>query len=96
MTQKLKSRVESYIAKTRSVLKKIKLKKPFQSMNDDLINEFMDHVRRYVEDAKFYFESGDLETALASISYCEGLLDALKLLGIAEFEWPSGRNAKGE
>jgi len=96
LTQKLKSRVESYITKTRSVLKEMKLKKPFQPMSDDLINELMDHVRRYVEDAKFYFESGDLETALASISYCEGLLDALKLLGIAKFEWPSGKNVKGE
>ena len=48
----------------------------------------MDHVRRYVEDAEFYLEKDDLETALASISYCEGLLDALKLLGIAEFDWP--------
>ena len=96
MTQKLKSRVESYIAKTRRVLEEIKIKKPFQPMSDNLINELMDHVRRYVEDAKFYFESGDLETALASISYCEGLLDALKLLGIAEFEWPSGKNAKDE
>jgi len=96
LTQKLKSKVESYITKTRRVLKEMKLKKPLQPMSDNLINEFMDHVRRYVEDAKFYFESGDLETALASISYCEGLLDALKLLGIAEFEWPSGKNAKGE
>ena len=74
MTQKLKSRVESYIAKTRKVLEEIKLKKPFQPMSDNLIDELMDHVRRYVEDAKFYLESGDLETALTSISYCEGLL----------------------
>ena len=96
MTQKLRSRVESYIAKTRRVLEEIKIKKPFQPMSDDSINKFMDHVKRYVEDAKFYFESGDLETALASISYCEGLLDALKLLGIVEFEWPSGKNAKNE
>ena len=88
MTQKLKQRVESYIAKTRRVLEEIKLKKPFQPMSDNLINEFMDHVRRYVEDAEFYLEKEDLETALASISYCEGLLDALKLLGIAEFDWP--------
>lgn len=88
MTQKLKPRVENYIAKTRKVLEEIRLKKPFHPLSDDLINEFMDHIRRYVEDAEFYLEKGDLETALASISYCEGLLDALKLLGIAEFKWP--------
>ena len=88
MTQKLKQRVESYIAKTRRVLEEIRLKKPYQPLSNNLINEFMDHVRRYVEDAEFYLKKEDLETALASISYCEGLLDALKLLGIAEFDWP--------
>jgi len=88
MTQKLKQRVKSYITKTRRVLEEIRLKKSYQPLSSNLINEFMEHVRRYVEDAEFYLEKDDLETALASISYCEGLLDALKLLGMAEFDWP--------
>jgi hypothetical protein len=31
----------------------------------------------------------NLETSLTSIAYCEGLLDALKLLGAVKFEWPA-------
>lgn len=88
MTQKLRQRVESYIAKTRKVLEEIRLKKPPHPLSENLIGEFIDHVRRYIEDAEYYLKKGDFETALASISYCEGLLDALRLLGMAEFNWP--------
>ena len=91
MSQKLKSRVKNYIAKTKKVLEKLRLNKPFRPIDDNLIDEFMDHVRRYVKDAEFYLEKGDFETALASVCYCEGLLDALRLFGIAEFEWPSNK-----
>ena len=89
MSQKLRSRVEGYIAKTRRVLERLRLKRPLRPISDNLIDELIDHARRYVEDAEFYLKKGDLETALASISYCEGILDALKLLDMAEFEWPS-------
>ncbi len=40
-------------------------------------------------DAKYYKAQGKLETSLTSIAYCEGLLDALRLLGAVEFEWPA-------
>jgi FAD synthetase len=43
--------------------------------------------KRYFEDAKFYQREGKLETSLASIAYCEGLLDALRLLGAVDFSW---------
>ena len=46
-----------------------------------------DWAKRYLEDAKYYQEKGKLETSLTSIAYCEGLLDALRLLGAVEFSW---------
>lgn len=49
---------------------------------EDLIN----HARRYLDDS-LYFASFKKPTALASVSYCEGILDALKLLGLIDFEW---------
>ncbi len=49
----------------------------------------LDHAKRYLEDAKYYSSQKRFETALASIAYCEGLLDALKLLGMVEFQWPT-------
>lgn len=46
-----------------------------------------DWAKRYLEDAKYYQEKGKLETSLTSVAYCEGLLDALRLLGAVEFSW---------
>jgi FAD synthetase len=43
--------------------------------------------KRYLEDAKYYQREGKLETSLASVAYCEGLLDALRLLGAVDFSW---------
>jgi hypothetical protein len=41
-----------------------------------------DWAKRYLQDAK-----GKLDTSLTSVAYCEGLLDALRLLGAVEFSW---------
>ena len=46
-----------------------------------------DWAKRYLEDAKYYQKEGKLETSLTSVAYCEGLLDALRLLGAVEFSW---------
>jgi FAD synthetase len=46
-----------------------------------------DWAKRYLEDAKYYQKEGKLETSLTSVAYCEGLLDALRLLGAVEFTW---------
>lgn len=46
-----------------------------------------DWAKRYLQDAKYYQEKGKLEISLTSVAYCEGLLDALRLLGAVEFTW---------
>ena len=43
--------------------------------------EIVESAKAYLEDAKYYRKKGKLEVSLTSIAYCEGLLDALKLLG---------------
>jgi len=48
----------------------------------------LDAARRYLEDARYYLEVGDCETALAAASYAEGLIDSLKYLGVVEARWP--------
>jgi FAD synthetase len=40
-----------------------------------------------LEDAKYYKALGKLETSLTSVAYCEGILDALRLIGAVNFEW---------
>ncbi|WP_460126213.1 DUF357 domain-containing protein [Stetteria hydrogenophila] len=49
----------------------------------------LDAARRYADDAAYYLERGDCETALAAVSYAEGLIDSLKYLGVAEARWES-------
>jgi len=51
----------------------------------------LDAARRYLEDARYYLEAGDCETALVAASYAEGLIDSLKYLGVVEARWPSSR-----
>jgi len=54
----------------------------------------IEHIRAYLADAKYYKSQKNFETSLASIAYCEGLLDALKLLGLVKFEWPAKQENK--
>jgi FAD synthetase len=57
------------------------------NFNEKRIKEIIETAQSYLEDAKYYREKKRLETSLASVSYCEGLLDALRLLGVVEFSW---------
>jgi len=56
-------------------------------LNEEEAEKVFDWAKRYLEDAKYYQEKGKLETSLTSVAYCEGLLDALRLLGAVEFSW---------
>jgi hypothetical protein len=49
----------------------------------------MDSAKAYLEDARYYREKKKFKVSLTSIAYCEGLLDALRLLGAVRFEWPT-------
>jgi FAD synthetase len=56
-------------------------------LNEEEARTVFDWAKRYLEDAKHYQEKGKLETSLTSVAYCEGLLDALRLLGAVDFSW---------
>ena len=68
----------------------------FSQLPEDLqgqTREVVTHAKRYYDDA-FHFKAKDLiVTALISLSYAEGLLDALKLLGLVEFSWSDRSNS---
>jgi FAD synthetase len=80
-----------YIGNTESVLFDIRVIKELRQVNRDEVDSVIGTARRYLEDAKYYRGKGKLETGLASVAYCEGLLDALRLLGVVDFSWPEGR-----
>ncbi len=74
-------RVEAYITNVELVLDRLegRLGEPYSRL--------LRLARLYASDARYYLERGDVFTALACIAYAEGLVDALRHLGVAEVDW---------
>lgn len=87
MNEDAGERAEKYIASIEKVLENLVQVGMPATITDSYVTKVLDTVRRYVSDSKYYLQSGKSTTALASISYAEGLLDAIKFLGLAEFSW---------
>jgi len=81
-TAKLRDLVLKYIAGVERVFAEIHIK-----ASKPEVVEVLDCAKRYLDDAKFFAEKEDYRTALVSIVYSEGLLDALKMLKFAAFSW---------
>jgi FAD synthetase len=77
-----KEKAEVYIRKVEPILVKVK----FKELRKE-VNEAFDYAKRYCFDAKHFLSKGEFASALACISYAEGILDALRLLNLIEFEW---------
>jgi FAD synthetase len=88
----IKDLVAKYINNTEQVFKEIKTPAVKETKLDkEKIREIIDYARNYFEDSKYHREQKKFEVALTSVAYCEGLLDALRLLGVAEFQWPTSK-----
>jgi FAD synthetase len=84
---KVEELVTKYIRGADRVIQEIgQLPEDVQLKEEEAKNVF-DWAKRYLEDAKYYQKEGKLETSLTSVAYCEGLLDALRILGAVEFSW---------
>lgn len=83
----LEELVTKYIQNSERVFTEIKITQDKVQVNGEKAKSITETAKRYLEDAKYYQNRNRLETSLASVAYCEGLLDALRLLGIAEFSW---------
>jgi hypothetical protein len=77
--------IDKYITSTDKALKHMKQTKDTIQLEEKAINEILTYIKAYLQDAKYYREQKKLETSLTSIAYCEGLIDALKLIGAIEF-----------
>lgn len=84
----VKELLSKYIQNTEQVFAEIKLSRDAVYIDREKTREIIDVAKRYLEDAKYYRDRKRFETGLVSIAYGEGLLDALRLLDIAEFQWP--------
>jgi FAD synthetase len=84
----IKQLLSKYIENTEQVFGELKLSRKVVYVDREKAEEIVDVARRYLEDAKYYQVKKRFETGLASVAYSEGLLDALRLLKVAEFSWP--------
>jgi len=84
----LEELVTKYINSSTHVLGEIKSTEKSFIVEADKVNEVLKWARAYLEDAMHFREKKKLNVSLTSVAYCEGLLDALRLLGAVSFEWP--------
>jgi len=83
-----------YIGSAEKVLNELQRTKAQVSVSEEDVAKVLGWASDYLEDAKYYKAQGKFETSLTSVAYCEGLLDALRLLGAVKFEWPTNRDRK--
>ena len=85
-----------YIASAERVFSEIRITEDSLNLDINRVEKVVEFAKAYLHDAKYYKDKKKIEVSLASVAYCEGLLDALKLLGLVKFEWPTKRKAKSE
>ncbi len=80
-----------YIKNSEKVFAEVKINQNAKSLGSEHVAEVVEYAKRYLSDAKYYGEKQQYETGLVSIAYCEGLLDALRLLKLVDFTWPEAK-----
>ncbi len=80
--------ISKYINSAEKVLGELQLNQDSLTLDKTSIDKVLGYVESYLADAKYYKAQKRFETSLTSVAYCEGLLDALRLLGAVRFEWP--------
>ena len=90
----LEALASKYIGSAEKVFKELEQTKVPVNITAEQASEVLAWAADYLKDAKYYKAQGKLETSLTSVAYCEGLLDALRLLGAVKFEWPTSQERK--
>jgi len=80
-------RLRKYIANFNESLKSLKIL-------DSSARHIVDLAMAYFSDSRYYYEKGDCVTGIATISYAEGLLDALRSLGLIEWSWVKAKEVR--
>jgi FAD synthetase len=86
-TAEIRALVFKYLTGVEQVFSELKV-----IVDQPEVFEVIDCAKRYLSDAKFFADQGKFKTALVSVVYCEGLLDALKMLKVVEFSWSFAKN----
>jgi len=80
--------VSKYIDSAKHVLETVEVTQTSVTVDVAAVNRVVDYAKNYLNDAEYYREKEKLGVSLTSVAYCEGLMDALRLLGAVKFEWP--------
>lgn len=88
--------VSKYVASADHAFETMEVMEDCAIPHADDIKRVVESARAYLSDAKHFMNEGKFEVGLTSVAYCEGLLDALRLLGVVRFKWPSEAEARGE
>jgi hypothetical protein len=83
-----------YIDTAQDVLQKLQTNTVNFKVEPNRVQEVIAWAKDYLEDARYFREKKRFDTSLTSVAYCEGLLDALRLLGAVSFEWPTKAKRK--
>jgi FAD synthetase len=86
--------LSKYIGNSEKVFVEIKIRQDAETPSPEQVTEVVEYAKRYLSDAKYYGEKQQYETGLVSIAYCEGLLDALRLLKLVDFTWLEAKEKK--
>ena len=78
--------IDKYSESCRRVIRELDPKDLPRTVTLQDVKALTGHAANYLDDGEYY-QSERKATALASVSYAEGILDALRLLGLVEFEW---------
>jgi hypothetical protein len=90
----LEALASKYIVSAEKVLNEMQRVEGAVVVNEEGVSNILEYAIAYLADAKYYKAQKNFETSLTSIAYCEGLLDALRLLGAVKFKWPSNTKSK--
>jgi len=83
----LEELVSKYMRSAERALSELKVVVDSLTISVNDVRRVVDSAKAYLYDAEYYRDRKRFEVSLASVAYCEGLLDALKMLGAVEFEW---------
>jgi len=90
----LEKLVSKYITTAEQVFYELRVTDVCVNVAVEEVREVLEFAKDYLKDAKYYRDKEKFEVSLTSIAYCEGLLDALRLLGAVKFEWPAKRKTE--
>jgi FAD synthetase len=90
----LKKLVDKYIDSAEHVFREMQINEAEANIDDDAVRKVVESAKAYLDDAKYYRDEKRFEVSLASVAYCEGLLDALRMLGAVKFEWSTEKKEK--